>query len=742
MRFTKLFILTLLTFLISPIILPARQKEQKPAVDSLPVVAARHFARGNFNLARETYSEMLSRDENSVQAMDGLAAVALATRDWSEAASRSEHALKINPSDTEAHYLLAQADREKGRRRVFFLRWIDFRPAREHFSWVLSRDSLYKDIVYQFALFQLYDGNSEGALSLAQDQIRLKPDFREAKVDLFKIYRRFLATQPDDASRWFTNHPSDYNRYFLAEWDRRNGRLKEAEHTFLELRRESQTVPLQLPCLSLAKIKAQEGKSGEVEQFVTEAIDGITHPGDADLVFESFKYLVTNEEMLEYRSLNLVNEQREFFRAFWMKRNPNPGAAVNARLLEHYRRLVYAETWYEYYGVRLPITGPDIGHILDFPESYYLNEEFNDKGVVFLRHGEPDKMEHASAGTEGETWIYYATNQIPDIVVDFAVGEHASGQDWRLTPYPAAMDVFHPRRFRQRYEIEEEARATVTEALSTDRYEGRKADKYVDLPVSFVSFRGRNGNTIVEFSYPLPFQELSQYIGDSLQTLQIRSDLSYLNNAWKVLAENHSSKSYGSFRASAMTMIELARCILPPDSYSVYWEAKPLRTNLQIDKRMRMYVRNYSGSSLNMSDVELAFEIGAPKPGSEFNKGSLLVVPNPLRQYATERPLYLYFEAYNLSKDQKGRTSYTIEYELKCLNPKRSWLMRLFSGGKKSSIAFRSAREGTEDWSPEHIALDIHELEAGEYQVGVKVTDEFKKTSVLRTEKLTIYEQE
>ncbi len=78
----------------------------------------------------------------------------------------------------------------------------------------------------------------------------------------------------------------DYDRFFLAEWQRRKGRLEEAESGLQSLERDSSDVPKQLILQSRARINAAQGKNSDVENCVTESIAFIRTLGDADLVFE------------------------------------------------------------------------------------------------------------------------------------------------------------------------------------------------------------------------------------------------------------------------------------------------------------------------------------------------------------------------------------------------------------------------------------------------------------------------
>jgi hypothetical protein len=53
-------------------------------------------------------------------------------------------------------------------------------------------------------------------------------------------------------------------------------------------------------------------------------------------------------------------------------------------------RFLFAGKNYECYEFRSWSNNPDKLHSLRFPKSFTLNREFNDKGLIYIRHGEPD----------------------------------------------------------------------------------------------------------------------------------------------------------------------------------------------------------------------------------------------------------------------------------------------------------------------------------------------------------------
>jgi len=83
---------------------------------------------------------------------------------------------------------------------------------------------------------------------------------------------------------------------------------------------------------------------------------------------------------------------------------------------------------------------------LDFPQAYFLNDEFNDKGVIYLRFGPPNerliKLNDEGFGSlppSNESWMYWQTGQTAQLVFHFVYDDNMSGNLWRLTPM-----LYHP----------------------------------------------------------------------------------------------------------------------------------------------------------------------------------------------------------------------------------------------------------------------------------------------------------
>ncbi|MFB3133139.1 MAG: carboxypeptidase-like regulatory domain-containing protein, partial [Rhodothermales bacterium] len=332
--------------------------------------------------------------QEKTEAMQQALAAMRASR-WNTAGRALDRILKDDPDDEEAHYYRAICAREIAKVHPFhdeeYRAVKDYRDkwtkAIDRFEGILRRDSLYRDVVYQYALLWRDALKYERAIELGHAQVRLRPELEHAHHGLFQLYRAYLNnSNKKRVAQQLAQQPGVYAAYFRGEALRKAGALPEAEAIFLRLLSDGLSMPKQPVLLSLARIDYAKEQPQQAQAYVAQAMEGIENRLEATLVFDDVKYLVSEKELDAYQALNEPEAYRSYFQAFWARRDPTPAEPINVRLAEHYRRLLLAERDYGHAGLRIWHTNPDNVGDLDFPPAYALNEEFNDKGLIYIRY--------------------------------------------------------------------------------------------------------------------------------------------------------------------------------------------------------------------------------------------------------------------------------------------------------------------------------------------------------------------
>ncbi|SHK69156.1 tetratricopeptide repeat protein [Rhodothermus profundi] len=747
------------------------------------------LARGAYQEAEKTYQEALAQDATYLPAYLGMVRLAMARKNWRQASTWARKALRIDSSSLAAHYFLAISERERAQYQTPF-QFMHRKTSRKHFEWVLARDSLYRDVLYQYALLYRQDTNYARAITLAEAQVRLRPDLDEAAIGLFRLYHSFLNhTDLEKAGRWLAQHPTGYARFFEAERLRRLGQLQEADRAFRRLQQTDVGWPPQAIALARARIWTALNRPDSVQAIIDRAIHTISSALDARFLFEDFKYIFNLQELATYRHLQAPEAYRTFFQAFWERRDPMPGRPINMRLVAHYRRLLVAERDYVYDGPRLWHSNPDKFGELKLPPTYFLNQEFNDKGLIFIRHGAPDdrivtvrgevnpfrsgslwrEREFGMGWVPNESWRYYQ----PRMDFHFVIDEGATGNNWRLTPVLANAQMIEDREIwgppysrimstlRTKWEVEAglrppqpttlelfelrealvaQSQAAYTRGLTSDQYRWPANLVVLPLEVLPVAFRGPADSTQVYLYYALPAAPFRKVTGRRSGYTRAEVGFAVHDTAWQPLVTQLQQRTLPILPDPTAALNDFMVVTLQPGTYRLTLHGRSLESErLQGRVQMELTVPDLREPGLQMSDLLPAWRILPASGPSRFVRNGWHLWPNPLRRFSVSQPVHLYFEIYGLTPDAQGRTRYTVEYILRPIKPRKKFF-GLFGRDDRPVLRLKSTHEDPHTELSEHAELDVHRVDPGDYVLEVRITDARTGATISRTLALTLTE--
>jgi len=107
----------------------------------------------------------------------------------------------------------------------------------------------------------------------------------------------------------------------------------------------------------------------------------------------------------------------------------------------------------------------------------------------------------------------------------------------------------------------------------------------------------------------------------------------------------------------------------------------------------------------------------------------------PFRTIGPEMPVALYFELYELARDDNGQTRYTVTYEIQVRQPQRG-IIRWFRPDNRTNVSTEATYRGSQPTSREYLQLDLGSLEIGDrtrLRVIVRVLDEVSGQTVRRS---------
>jgi GWxTD domain-containing protein len=503
--------------------------------------------------------------------------------------------------------------------------------------------------------------------------------------------------------------------------------------------------------------------------------------GDVREIFEDITLLVSTEESARLKSAD-PKMRLQARTVFWMMQDPTPTTPTNERRLEHYRRVNYAisnfglgeKPWDKRGEVYIQLGHPDhrswSGNIVFETDPAVMkvknrlnNRTFQVRGEIMpgdLRSGGEGLFSSremgdirglpvfpvprtgaafrggASVNANWESWIYArAGGGIELTFIDYR------GEDrFDFARVPEGSPSVHIWRSLAPETVF--ARATST---SPDHYEFDYGGAPLTFHLDHATFRGEQDSTTLELYLGVPSDELGlEMRGDDVYG-QYDRQLAIYDGSGRVVYRDSTRVNLPVPRTAvddSGLLVSQIRTELTPGTYIVGARVRDPGTGKTQVGRERIDVSYYAESILTLSDLEVARTLSSETGTSAASKkGDLNVLPHPSRTFKQGNPVYLYYEVYNLLRDQNGETRYRVDYRIRGGRPEgaRRLVGRIarFLGEKseKEEARISYEYEGIEASEPLYIELDLEKSVEGDIQVGVTVTDlkRLDEPSVTRT---------
>ncbi len=548
------------------------------------------------------------------------------------------------------------------------------------------------------------------------------------------------------------------------------------------------------------------------KQFSTLSEDAKPRPGVLHEVIETYFSLIEPDEKEVYRDLAHVappdelaswqeaggSERDARWHAFWNARDSNPATVVNERLVEHYRRVMFARYHFsqgqhpydrrgemhvrfgapedrrsdvhiadrnayrsaaisddpvvdaireqnDRYGYRLRV---DRGRMTIVPPEGITEEEINDAGGlladgIVASSGQltmQDERKWMGSGYATESWVY-ARYGLELFFVDQFGGGRFDYPWGNLLTSPQEMvrqEQFSPRR------LAEELIARAPEEYLHDL-----GGEPLEYAFDAVSFRADNGATELDLSYSIPVWQFGDVTDGRGNSTRLEHMVTLRDSTMG--PEFTHEFGFGPFdrpkRQLAESIVKVPvytlpeRVVAPSGSFTLAVQVRD-----ETSQRTGVYLRpvflsDYSGEELLISDLKLATLITPSGVQGPFVRKGLNITPNPGRLYIRENPVYVYYEIYNLATDPDGKTEYEILYEISPRegSARPSWSARRQRDMQTVMMAFSGEGISTED--REYTSLDTSGLPAGEYVLTVTFTDQNAGSTVSRSANFLVMER-
>lgn len=514
------------------------------------------------------------------------------------------------------------------------------------------------------------------------------------------------------------------------------GKLALARQTFHRIK--PHTADYARAKIRLAEVFYGLGDYRSATESFLEGLDQLEDKDLLDELLEEQKVILSPFEWNQFESATYA-QKKILMKKFWKQRDPDPSTPENERLIEHFRRVIFARDNFHF-------TAPP----------YY-----DDRGKIYIKYGPPDDRYNSQAAglpvKDNESWSYESIEK--GLVFDF-VSESGyfrlvddlseavlAGYDFNTRLAVAAQ------LYQQRGHISP-TYGNLTIGFSWDRlnqlrnHRAAALKKYpgeiyrhdfqgANFPfvTRWAQFRGDSAKTRIELYTGFPMQGLKFEQGDSGYVYYVDFFVEVVDtnfHAAHQLSERHSIRVHDLSSVAARHFLLQNNLHLLPGPYHLAAVISNIDHSIKGVQKNSLYVKDFSGTKLAMSDIQLSLNIveSTHRLNPSIVKNNLSILPYPFSRVMRSRPIHLYFEIYNLTLDERHQSDYEINYILTTIRPERNlWdrtvggIGRLFSSQPGNRIATQVRREGVSDHAFEYISFDLRNLSRGLVELRIRVTD-------------------
>ncbi|KPK96259.1 hypothetical protein AMJ80_01005 [bacterium SM23_31] len=396
---------------------------------------------------------------------------------------------------------------------------------------------------------------------------------------------------------------------------------------------------------------------------------------------------------------------------FWYQRDPLYLTPYNERELEHYSRVAEAN---------LRFFKPDQG----------IEGWQTDRGKMLIKYGLPKNRVQYGFPFTKDYWHYD----------NFAYVFERLGWDINGVFVLTVWDNMDFRKI-----------VTDIEKNYPEFYEYEPKGKIIDFYLDAADFRGDEGETRVEFYYGIPFNRLRFDEEGEYYYGNFRTGVFLHDQDWNRILEDVQDKDLQFSAVSIDTLykslgVDKFEYQVKPGKYNYAFEIMDWYSDNAGTLHDTIDVEEYGYNTLQISDIQVAWDITMLNPDTLIFRDNLDIDPNPRRIYLMDESIYIYYEIYNLLLDGfPGGSDYTVEYKLQYLEKDKPWIVdfvrKLVINSKQDKgVATSFNVRGRERNESAFLRIDHKIKKTGQYRLTLKITDNIVEKSVEKSADFHLFE--
>ena len=463
-----------------------------------------------------------------------------------------------------------------------------------------------------------------------------------------------------------------------------------------------------------------------------------------------FRIILSDELKEIYDNIFVPLEKENWEHKYWKVFDPTPGTERNEIYDEFIDRVLFANKYYS--NVMSPL-------FLDDRGKYYVKYGKPDEKVILMGVGKPYQ--------DNETWAYYRYNLFIDFVDQTGFGFRevpslldaiSAGPSSQKTPVAAGLyverETLHQKYSSFRDIVEGYAGATAEalyfqltreignekrialESAPPSNYDYSYKKERLDANITSAIFRGEHGQSRVELYFSFPLNQLKFQPGKQMpfESL-VEKQLTFFNEKFdkifdkseklKLLARNENE-------IEKRIYINQHNEQIPPGLYNLALQLDGLESNRLAILRAQLKVRDFTGDSLIMSDMQISPQIrGGVYTGRNLKPNGILVVPYIGNMIRRTKPISIYFEIYNLKLNEQGETRFNVAYEVRSLSKEQTsvlgsaiqFISHLVGKGSEQRIGSSFESTDKDEFQQIYLSIDFSKFSSGLCSLNISITD-------------------
>jgi len=489
------------------------------------------------------------------------------------------------------------------------------------------------------------------------------------------------------------------------------------------------------------------------------ALHSALSPGARALFRQDIAWIATPEELASYDRLP-ADEVGKWLRRFWGERDVEYARKPGERLVEQFRRYAYARA-----NFRLTTRHRHYDITDVYRDS--TQQDFDDRGVIYLRHGEPDgRARYADQSIEpNETWVYRRPPPDSDLVFHFVAAGHV--QDYKLVEslldaygfstavaYQARADapngplegLLNSRaRISDIYQrlaeqggtgrgslLAEERRRgrhAITTGTTTDSYQLRFAHDLHPVVSSFV-LADSERQPVLHVVFALPASALRSFPAPGGVGFPFEFRLIVYDSAYRRVGDLDTVRVFRSATdlPEGSFLTEQLALRVPPGSFHFHFVVEEMQADLGALVSAEPVEVPRTDAGFSASDLVL----GLKGSGLVLRRTGGDVPLNPLASYPRDGALELYYELYGLPLGATVATRVSVQPE-----GGRTFFQRLFGRGRGANLEYGTVTDAA-GRARVRQQIVLAGLTPGRYVLTLDLVDDATHQRVTRRESFEI----